>query len=743
MAVLDVELIEESRSRYITYALSVVSSRALPDVRDGLKPVQRRILYAMHRNLSLLPEKPHRKSAAVVGEVLARYHPHGDSACYEAMVRMAQDFNYRYPLIDGQGNFGSLDGDSAAAYRYTEARLLPIALEVVGDIGQETVAERENFDQSQLEPVVLPSRIPQLLVNGAMGIAVGMATAIPPHNLVEVVKALQLLIKKPKASDAEIFKVFKGPDFPTECQIVCSKEQLLEVYSSGSGPITMRADYFVEKAKRKQLLVISSLPYAINKSTLIEKIADIVIAKKLPQILDVRDESTDKIRVVLELAGGANADRVMSYLYKHTPLQSNFYVNLTALVPTENPLTGRPERLSLRQTLNYFIDFREEVSRARLSFELRQLEARAHLLDGLISVFDQIDEVIKIVRKSEGRLDSAKKLQKRFKLSEPQSLYIVDMRIYQLSKTNIDEILAELKLKKKRIREINKLLKQRAALMELVSEDLGRIAEEFGDKRRSKVVYDLEEEEFSEEDFIQHEEASVLVTRDGWIKRNRASSDPSTSRLRDGDELDFTETASTAQTFCVLSNKGNVFGCRVLELPQTSGFGEPVQKLFKFGDGERIAQILILPEESSGEVFMYSEGGLGFRMDLEGLLTAKKSGKRMMRLKDGDEVRGMELVSGNMAYMLSEQGYGLRFDLNDIAKLGGAGKGVILQKTSTDDKLIFACTSKSGGLVELELDKGKPRQIKLAEFKKGSRASRGNKVISRGGPIQSVKMVKK
>ena len=413
MAVLDVELIEESRTRYLTYALSVVNSRALPDVRDGLKPVQRRILFAMQNNLHLLPEKSHRKSAAVVGEVLARYHPHGDAACYEALVRMAQDFNFRYPLVDGQGNFGSLDGDSAAAYRYTEAKLTPLALEVIGDIGQETVAERDNFDQTQVEPVVLPSRVPQLLINGTTGIAVGMATTIPPHNLVEVIKALQLLIKEPKATTKKILKIIKGPDFPTGCSIIASKEELQEVYENGRGAIKTRGDYKVESASRgKKLIIITSIPYALDKSSLVEKIADLIVTRKIPQLNDVRDESTDEIRIVLEPISGASPEKIMAYLYKHTPLQQNFNVNLTALAPTDNAYSGRPERMSLKAMLSYFIDFREEVTISKLKYELTKLEERAHLLDGLISIFDIIDKVIKVVRASDGRADAASKLQR-------------------------------------------------------------------------------------------------------------------------------------------------------------------------------------------------------------------------------------------------------------------------------------------------------------------------------------------
>ena len=736
MAVLDVELIEESRTRYLTYALSVVNSRALPDVRDGLKPVQRRILYAMLKNLHLLPEKTHRKSAAVVGEVLARYHPHGDAACYEAMVRMAQDFSFRYTLVNGQGNFGSLDGDSAAAYRYTEAKLTQLAIEVVGDIGQETVAERDNFDQTQLEPVVLPSRVPQLLINGTTGIAVGMATSIPPHNLVEVVKAIQLLIKDPKATEKRLLKIIKGPDFPTGCSIVGNSEEFVEVYKKGHGAIKMRGDYKIEKAKRgKELIIITSIPYALNKSSLIEKIADLIISRKVPQLNDIRDESTTEVRIVLEPAPGSNPEKIMSYLYKNTALESNFNLNLTALAPTENEYAGRPERMSLKQMLMYFLDFREQVTTRKLQFEKSKLEERVHLLDGLISIFDKIDEVIKIVRKSEGRSDAAAKLQKRFKLTEVQSFFIVDMRIYQLSKTNIDEIKAELAEKKKRIKAINKLLKDRKALMAEISQDLERISKEFGDKRRSQIISEDEEVEFDEDDYLEHEDVYVILTKDGWIKRIRSTNDPETTRIREGDSLFHTAITSTKNHLAIFSNKGNMFVSRVHDLSSTSGYGDPVQKMYKFQDGEKISAAFIFSEEDKKkEIFMFSSRGLGLRLSADILGETKRTGKKLMKLKAGDELAGAEFVDGKNIVCLSENCYGVSFSIEDVPQLNGAGKGVILQKMPDDDQLLLATTVQKNSKINVELAKGKTREISASEFKKAVRAKRGNKVISRGGP---------
>jgi DNA gyrase subunit A len=380
MAIIDVELIQESKNRYLTYALSVVNGRTLPDIRDGLKPVQRRILYAMSHNLHLTPEKTHRKSAAVIGEVLARYHPHGDVACYEAMARMAQDFNFRYPLVDGQGNFGSIDGDNPAAYRYTEARLKPIALEVIGDITEETVPERDNFDQTTKEPVVFPSRIPNLLLNGCMGIAVGLATSCPPHNLSEVIKALLLYIEDPELGLKKVLSIIKGPDFPTGCSILNTKEELVKIYSSGKGAIRMRSDYQIEDLGRgKKAVIVTSIPYVVDKSILVEKIADLIATRKVPQFVDIRDESAKDIRIVLELAPGADAEKAMAFLFKNTSLQLNFNVNLTALIPTANPLAGRPVTVGLLQILKEFVNFRVIVTRNKLLFEKQKLDERIHL----------------------------------------------------------------------------------------------------------------------------------------------------------------------------------------------------------------------------------------------------------------------------------------------------------------------------------------------------------------------------
>ncbi len=747
MAVIDVELLEESQSRYLTYALSVVHNRALPDVRDGLKPVQRRILYAMYENLRLLPEKPHRKSAAVVGEVLARFHPHGDDACYEAMVRMAQDFSLRYPLVEGQGNFGSLDGDGAAAYRYTEARLTRLALEVIGDIDDETVALRDNFDQTVKEPVVLPARLPNLLINGASGIAVGMATAIPPHNLTEVIDALLLLLGKEEATDTKLFGIIKGPDFPTACSVVNSKAEIREMYRTGRGAIRMRADYKVEKGGRgKEKIIITSVPYGTDKSQTVEKIADLIIQKKISQITDVRDESTDEVRIVLEISSAADAEKAMAFLFKNTPLQTTFHVNLTALIPTTNPYSGKPATLTLRDFLQHFLDFRLEVTRKKLLFEKSRLDARIHLLEGLVEIYDVLDEVIAIVRKSDGRADAAARLQTRFKITEIQALFIVDLRIYQLSRTSIEEINAELKEKRSRVKEIKRILKDEDALKGEVRSDLERIRTEFGDERRSKIVHDVEEVEVSAEEFVEHEDVFIIVTRDGWLKRIRQSNDPQGTRIREGDSLFFTGAASTKDILALVTNFGNLFGLRVFDLASTSGFGEPVQKMFRFQDGELIVGAIVVGHNEKNlakkEILAFTENGLGFRTTGEILAETKKIGKKLVRVRDGDKLVGACMADKELVFLLSDEGYGLCFPLKEVPILGAPAKGVILQRPGKEGRVVAGACVERGSKVIVKVSGDATRELDVKEFSIAVRSQKGLKVVKRGLPVVGLAEVK-
>ncbi len=724
----------ESRDRYLTYALSVVSGRALPDVRDGLKPVQRRILYAMKDMLGLVPEKNHSKSASVVGKVLAELHPHGDSACYEAMVRMAQDFSLRYPLVDGQGNFGSLDGDSPAAYRYTEAKLRPLAMEVIGEIDQETVAFRDNFSSTLQEPVVLPSKVPNLLINGASGIAVGMATSIPPHNLKDTVKAILELLDDPETSNAKLATTIKGPDFPTGCLILNSRKEISEMYTSGRGSIRMRGEWKLEEAQRgKQLIVISSVPYAVNKSQLVEKIADLIIQRKIPQLNDVRDESTEHVRIVLELNSGANAEAAMAYLYKNTTLESNFSVNLTALVPTDNGAV-KPELLSLKACLQHFLTFREEVTQNRLNYERKKLLERIHILEGLALIYDKLDEALKIIRKSSGRTDAAEKLRARFKLSEIQSFAVVDMRVYQLSKTNMDEIVAELKLKTGRVREIEGILKDRKKLLKIVRDELGAIAEKYGDKRKSRLETEDQLTEFNAEDYVVHEDIYAVITKDGWIKRLRQNNDVSGTRLREGDAIFSAIACNTKDSIIMLTSKGNIFSMLANDFPASSGYGEPIQKSLKFGDGEKIIACHSSSEVSNGtRLALCSVEGVGYLLTVSDLETLKRSGRRVMKLRGDDSLAVASIVKLDCreVCLVTKAAYGLRIPLKDVMPREAPAVGVQLISVKDGDSLVAAIPVSSATELTITTAQGKSKNISSKEVSTGSRASRGNKILAR------------
>ena len=533
----NVALHEAARSRYLNYALSVITARALPDVRDGLKPVQRRILYTMWEQ-SLTADAKHRKCAKVVGDVMGSFHPHGDSALYETLVRMAQSFSLRYPLVDGSGNFGSLDGDGAAAMRYTECRLTRISDEMLTEIEQTTVPFRPNYDGTKTEPVVLPARVPNLLVNGATGIAVGMATNIPPHNLGEICTALVKLLDNEELSSAQLCRYVKGPDFPTGGQILNSQDELKEIYKTGSGSIRLRGTWDIGPETRStRTIYIDSVPYTVNKAQLVERIAEIVIGRKLPQLLDVKDLSTEDVRIAIEMKKDADEKMIMAYLFKHTPLQINYAVNLTCLIPTENPEVGRPERLDLKQILWHFLHFRLEVVTKRLEHELAALRKRIHLLEGFEKVFDALDEIIKLIRKSDGKADAAEKIMKRFGLDADQTDAILELKIYRLARLEILIIRKELEEKRKRIRQIGGLLRNEENRWSMVREEIEAIQKQYGDARRTAIASDEGEAEYTAEDFIVEEDNVVIVSRDGWVKRQKEVKDVAATRLREGDQV--------------------------------------------------------------------------------------------------------------------------------------------------------------------------------------------------------------
>src|SRR6266511_1555323 len=561
----NVALHDAAQSRYLNYALSVITARALPDVRDGLKPVQRRILFTMWQQ-NLTADTKHRKCAKVVGDVMGNYHPHGDAAIYETLVRMAQAFSLRVPLVDGSGNFGSLDGDAPAAMRYTECRLARVADEMLQEIEQQTVPFRPTYDGSRTEPVVLPARIPNLLVNGATGIAVGMATNIPPHNLNEVCTALIKLLANQELSSAQLARYIKGPDFPTGGHILNSPQELRDIYKAGQGTIRIRATWEKGVAARSgKLIYVTSIPYGVNKAQLVEAIGEIILSRKMPHLLDVKDLSTDDVRVELELKGGADENLVMAYLFKHTQLQTTFAVNMTCLIPTENEQVGRPERLELHQMLWWFLKFRLDVVTSRLEHELEQLKRRIHVLEGFEKIFDALEEIIRLIRKSEGKADAAEKIIKRFALDAEQTDAVLELKLYRLARLEILVIQNELADKRKRARQINTLLKDEEGRWKVVRDEIEEIQQTYGgkDDKRRTLIETEEEVSFSADDFIVEEDNVVIVSRDGWVKRQKEVRDLSTTRLREGDSVLAAFGGSTRATCVFFSNFGVAYTSRI------------------------------------------------------------------------------------------------------------------------------------------------------------------------------------
>ena len=691
----EISLPEEARRRYLNYALSVITSRALPDVRDGLKPVQRRILFAMFQNLHLMPDAKFKKSASVVGDVIGKYHPHGDVAIYDAMVRMAQPFSLRAPLVDGHGNFGSLDGDSAAAYRYTEARLKPLAIELLSEIRKKTVDWRPNFDGVHFEPVVLPARFPNLLVNGATGIAVGMATSIPPHNPVEVLDAAIAAVDD---ADADPLKHIKGPDFPTGGLLLGGKRELRAIYETGQGTLKLRAEWELEEGSRgAQTIVITSIPYAQEKAALVAKIADVIIERRLPVLVDVRDESTDDVRIVLEIKRDTDPALVMTYLYKHTPLETTVPINLTCLIPGPNPDVGEPARLSLKAMLRHFLDFRFETVRRRFTFDLEELRHRIHLLEGFVIIYDALDEAIRIIRKSDGKADAAGKLMKRFGLDEEQVEAILETKLYKLARLEIDAIRAELKEKLAEAAIIEAILKSPKKLWNEVKGELGEVREALaGEKRRTKVLASVDEPEYDAEAFITHEDTYGVVTVDGWLKRLGQLKDPKATRLREGDEVLAVLQGSTKELGVLFSNHGAAYVLHLNDVPPSTGYGEPVQKLFKFGDGERVVAALSLDPRVTRPknvvLLAVTRRGLVFRFSVDPFReVTTRAGRRFARPAKGDEVAHVFVCDEkDLVALASEKGRAILFPASEVPVLAGPGKGVLGFKLAPDDRLVGA-----------------------------------------------------
>ena len=743
-----VALHEAAQTRYLNYALSVITSRALPDVRDGMKPVQRRILFTMWQQ-NLTADVKHRKCAKVVGDVMGNYHPHGDSALYETLVRMAQPFSLRYPLVDGSGNFGSLDGDNAAAMRYTECRLARISDEMLGEIEQTTVEFRPNYDGTKTEPVVLPARIPNLLINGATGIAVGMATNIPPHNLNEVCTALLKLLDNQELTNAQLCRYVKGPDFPTGGQILNSPEELKEIYKTGSGAVRLRATWEEGPTTRTgKTIFITSVPYTVNKSTLVERIADVALSRKLPPLLDVKDLSTEDVRIAIELKKDADEKMVMAYLFKHTPLQTSFIVNLTCLIPTEAADIGRPERLDLHSMLWHFLHFRLEVVTKRLEHELAALQARVHILQGFEKVFDALDEILRIVRKSEGKADAAQQIIKRFELDAEQTDAILELKIYRLARLEILVIRKELEEKRRRIRNITALLKDEPGRWGVVRVEIEEIQKKYGDARRSKIASDEGEVEYTAEDFIVDEDNVVLVSRDGWVKRQKEVKDVAATRIREGDAVLAVLPGSTRATVVFFSSAGVAYSARIADLPASTGYGEPIQRFFKLRDGERIVAALSLDPRVSGVIAAKKEGaeppvhalavtsdGYSLRFSLEPFAEpSTRAGRRYARPAEHAEVVGVSNVTGSETIIAAtREARALLCKADEVNFLSGPGRGVILIKLDAPDRVLgFIASVGDRDLMTVETSRGAEQTISTGKYEVTGRGGKGRELLQRG-----------
>jgi DNA gyrase subunit A len=742
-AILTTALHSEVENRFLTYALSTIVSRSLPDVRDGLKPVHRRILFAMWE-MGLSPTAKFRKSAAVVGEVLGKFHPHGDQAAYDAMVRMAQDFSLRYPLVEGSGNFGSLDGDPAAAMRYTEARLSPLAEELLIEIEKDTVGFRPNYDNSQKEPVVLPARFPQLLVNGTSGIAVGMSCSFPPHNLGEVIDGLAAMIEDSNIAVKDLLKYIKGPDFPTSGQILNSKKELREIYQSGSGGIRIRAEYAIEDLPRgRQAIVFTSIPYLVNKAKLLEKVIGLMEDKKLPQVSAARDESTHEVRIVLELKAETNTELVTAYLFKHTDLESNFAVNFTALKPNMEP-----ERLSLKDMMQYFLDFRFEITTKRLNYDLKLLKARLHILSAFEKLYDDLDTAVKIIRKAKSRDDAAEKLKKHFRFDDEQVKAILEMQLYKLVGLEIERILKEKAEKTKQRKDIEAILASQKKIWSLIKTELLEIKEKYGDKRKS-VIKAAEDVEFSQEDFVVHEDVTVILTRMGWIRRVKTVGE--NLRFKEGDELLALLPANTRDNIAIFSSTGKVYVTKAYDLPFGSGFGEPVQSLFKFGDGERPVSAMNFTTVMTGEpaaageqekkqpelalaprevtAITVSAKGIGFKFDLTQFNSVTtRAGKKFAGVKAGDSIMGVDVVDLPNVLFITSEGKAVIVASKGIPLLTGAGKGVKLLNVKNGEVALFRAVRK-GQQVKVIDEKGREKIIDLKEYGVMTRGSVGLKAV--------------
>jgi DNA gyrase subunit A len=744
---------QETRRRYLNYALSVITSRALPDVRDGLKPVQRRILYTMFHDLHLHADGRPRKCAKIIGDVTGNYHPHGGDAAYEALVRLAQGFVMRMPLVDGQGNFGSVDGDAPAAQRYTEAKLTALAEQLMSELRQRTVDVRPNYEGTREEPVVLPVRFPNLLVNGTAGIAVGMATNIPPHNLGEVVKAAVYLIENPEASTAQLLDRIKGPDFPLGGKVITDRSTLRKIYEEGTGSIKVQGEWKLEEAAKKKQIVITSLPYGVNKGSLESAIGEVIATRKLPQLLNLTNESNEKegIRIVLEMKADADAEVVMAYLYRHTALQENFAYNLTCLVPGPDGKT-RPERLGLKEMLRHFLDFRLATVRRRFEYELEQLRKRIHVLEGFRIIFDALDRAIRLIRESGGKADAAEKLMKTFKLDAAQADAVLDAQLYRIAQMEIQKILDELRDKTAEAHRLEGILRSEKKLWGIVRDELNEVGEKYGDRRRTRMASAEDALDFDPEAYIVRENTNVVLTRDGWVKRVGRLASVEGTRVREGDEVIAVVPGSTLDHVIFFADDGTAYTMRINEVPASSGYGEPIAKFFRLGDQVRIVAAVTGDERftpadqppKNGEapgpyLLVVTAQGQTLRTPLAPFRTAStRVGRRYVRLNEGDRVVLATVLTGDAPratdtiYLASAEGHVIHFRVEEINILSGAGKGVMGIKLADGDSCLGgALMSGRFDKMVLETSGGKTMEFGRGKYDVTSRGGKGFEAVKR------------
>ncbi|NOU68729.1 DNA gyrase subunit A [Paenibacillus sp. LMG 31461] len=744
----EIDISTEMRTSFLDYAMSIIVSRALPDVRDGLKPVHRRILFAMSE-LGMSPDKPHKKSARIVGEVIGKYHPHGDTAVYETMVRMAQDFSLRYMLVDGHGNFGSIDGDMAAAMRYTEARLSKIAMELLRDINRETIDFKPNYDGEENEPVVLPSRFPNLLVNGSSGIAVGMATNIPPHNLREVIEGIQMMIENPDVTPMELMQAIKGPDFPT-AGFILGREGIRSAYTTGRGSVTMRARTVIEENNNKARIIVNELPYQVNKARLVEKIAELVREKKIDGITDLRDESDrNGMRVVIELRRDVNPNVVLNNLFKQTAMQSNFGIIMLALV------NGEPKVLNLREMLHYYLKHQQEVIRRRTEFDLRKAEARAHILEGLRIALDHLDQVIALIRSSRTTDEAREGLMTTFSLSLDQAQAILDMRLQRLTGLEREKIEAEYAELMKRIAELKAILADEQLILAIISEELNEIKEKFGDDRRSEIT--VGEESIEDEDLIPREDVVITITHTGYIKRLPVTTYRNQKRggrgvvgmdTKDNDFVEHLFVTNTHHYLMFFTNKGKVYRLKAYEIPDLSrtARGTPIINLIQIEQGETVNAVIPVESfETEQYLFFATKQGVVKKTPIDDYSNIRKGGLIAINLREDDDLIGVKLTDGNQGIIMGTKlGMSIHFPESDVRSMGRSATGVKGIHLDDEDAVIDMDVVHEDNSVLIVTSKGFGKRTPVSEYRIQSRGGKGIKTLNvteKNGPIVGLKVV--